>query len=126
MGLRFPSGLTYRISARERERVSGFRASGFEGLGFHNVAEPEYHTCKLIPYPFLGYLCLYLADPNHRTWYPRKGVGYKPRGRAFDRGKPSNSMSHPDHTSTGAVQTKTEGLGFGVPYFNAFFLKEPL
>ena len=32
------------------------------------------------PTPFLGYLLFYVTDPNHKTRYPKKGVGYEPLG----------------------------------------------
>ena len=32
------------------------------------------------PSPFLGYLLFYITDPNHKTRYPKKGVGYEPPG----------------------------------------------
>ena len=49
-----------------------------------------YSTCRLIPYPFFGYLLFYIADPDHkiRIRYPRKGVGYEPLG-SFDDGSRS-------------------------------------
>ena len=36
------------------------------------------------PTPFLGRLLFKTADPNHRTRYPKKGIGYEPLGRATD------------------------------------------
>ena len=35
------------------------------------------------PTPVLGYLIFYIADPNHKTRYPKKGVGYEPLGKAW-------------------------------------------
>ena len=32
------------------------------------------------PAPFGGYLLFYITDPNHKTRYPKKGVGYEPLG----------------------------------------------
>ena len=32
------------------------------------------------PTPFLGYLLFYTTDPNHKTMYPKKGLGYEPLG----------------------------------------------
>ena len=34
------------------------------------------------PTPFLGRLLFKITDPNHKTRYPKKGVGYEPLGRA--------------------------------------------
>ena len=36
------------------------------------------------PTPFLRYLLFYIGDPNHKTRYPQKGVGYVPLGRVQD------------------------------------------
>ena len=33
------------------------------------------------PTPVLGYIHFYIADPNHGTRYPKKGVRYEPLGR---------------------------------------------
>ena len=33
------------------------------------------------PTPFLRYLLFYIGDPNHKTRYPKKGVGYDPLGK---------------------------------------------
>ena len=33
------------------------------------------------PTPFLGRLLFKIIDPNHKTRYPKKGVGYEPLGR---------------------------------------------
>ena len=38
----------------------------------------EAHTLPL----FLGRLLFEITDPNHKTRYPKKGVGYEPLGRA--------------------------------------------
>ena len=35
------------------------------------------------PTPFLGRLLFKITDPNHKTRYPKKGVGYEPLGRAL-------------------------------------------
>ena len=35
------------------------------------------------PTPFLGFLLFYLTDPNHKTRYPKTGVGYKPWFRSL-------------------------------------------
>ena len=32
------------------------------------------------PTPFLGRLLFKITDPNHKTRYPKKGVGYEPLG----------------------------------------------
>ena len=32
------------------------------------------------PTPFLGRLLFEITDPNHKTRYPKKGVGYEPLG----------------------------------------------
>ena len=34
------------------------------------------------PTPFLRYLIFYITDPNHKSRYPKKGVGYEPLGMA--------------------------------------------
>ena len=34
------------------------------------------------PTPFLERLLFKIADPNHKTRYPKNGVGYEPLGRA--------------------------------------------
>ena len=41
-------------------------------------------TVPIGSYPtpfFLRYLLFYIGDHNHKTWYPKKGVGYDPPGR---------------------------------------------
>ena len=38
------------------------------------------YACMLRPYPFSVYLLFYITDPNHKTRYPRNGVGYEPLG----------------------------------------------
>ena len=40
------------------------------------------------PTPFLGRLLFKIAGPNHKTRYPKKGVGYEPLGSV----KVSNSF----------------------------------
>ena len=33
------------------------------------------------PTPFFGRLLFKITDPNHKTRYPKKGIGYEPLGR---------------------------------------------
>ena len=44
------------------------------------------------PTPFLGYLFFKITDPNHKTKYPKKGVGYEPLGKG-PRIEPSTARS---------------------------------
>ena len=44
------------------------------------------------PTPFLGYLFFKITDPNHKTRYPKKGVGYEPLGKG-PRIEPSTARS---------------------------------
>ena len=41
----------------------------FSGLGFGVDL-----TCRLIPYPFFGYLILGLGSQNHKIGYPKRGM----------------------------------------------------
>ena len=50
---------------------------GLGGLGF-NLPRGSYPT------PFLGRLLFKITDPNHKTRYPKKGVGYEPLGTVWD------------------------------------------
>ena len=52
-----------------------FRVSWYY-LGYHNEGLPR----GSYPTPSLGRLLFKIADPNHKTRYPKKGAGYEPLG----------------------------------------------
>ena len=49
-----------------------------------NQERPAWETSKLpvgsYPTPVLGHLLFYIAETNHKTRYPKKGVGHEPLG----------------------------------------------
>ena len=57
--------------------VSGLMPRVTRGLGFRGLPRGSYST------PFLGRLLFKITDPNHKTRYPKKGVGYEPLGRVW-------------------------------------------
>ena len=65
--------------------IDSFLGSGFHrgcmGLqvpdGFQSQPRGSYPT------PFLGRLLCKITDPNHKTRYPKKGVGYEPLGKVL-------------------------------------------
>ena len=59
----------------------GFR-DNIPSLG---LAQPVVRTLPggSYPTPFLGRLLFKITDPNHKTRYPKKGVGYEPLGRVL-------------------------------------------
>ena len=83
--------------------IKGFRALGFgwwggvrfQGLvwsldfrGLGLLVPVLFHFILTIPRrsyptPLLGRLLFKITDPNHKTRYPKKGVGYEPLGRVF-------------------------------------------
>ena len=48
-------------------RVCGFCVGSLVPIGSYST-------------PFLGRLLFKITDPNHKTRYPKKGVGYEPLG----------------------------------------------
>ena len=43
------------------------------------LTSSSFGTCRLIPYPFSRIsIFQYMTDPNHKTGYPKSGVGYEP------------------------------------------------
>ena len=64
--------------------------SGVYGVARHHlllprqIFKPQCYTLPVgsYPTPFLGYLLFYTTNPNHKTRYPRKGVGYEPLVKA--------------------------------------------
>ena len=72
--------LGLRVGVPGLFRVYGleFRVSGFQARGLPRGSYPT---------PFLGHLLLKITDPNHKTRYPKKGLGYEPLGRMSDNEK---------------------------------------
>ena len=58
-------------------------------LGFKVHSYLEAHTLPL----FLGRLLFKITDPNHKTRYPKKGVGYEPLGMGNARPKNCQLLS---------------------------------
>ena len=47
--------------------------------------KPQILRVGSYPSPFFVYLLFYITDPNHKTRYPKKGVGYEPLGKILTR-----------------------------------------
>ena len=63
----------------------GWKRLSVGGVGFYAVGCRKLKRQHLprgsYPTPVLGRLLLKITDPNHKTRYLKKGVGYEPRGR---------------------------------------------
>ena len=67
-----------------RLSVTGRRASCQAKLYKGSRSNPQAQVPRgSYPAPFLGRLLFKITDPNHKTRYPKKGLGYEPLGNAF-------------------------------------------
>ena len=84
---------------RVRFNLRNLRFRGFDGSGALKVwglgsgpaqgservpsttSQPKPYLEAHTLHPFLGPLLFKITDPSHKTRYPKKGVGYEPRGK---------------------------------------------